>query len=222
MKTVLRYSTLCLAFCALLFVSCSNEPLEEVQDQKVFEAFNSKSKLLSLSPEEQKQAWIARLDLYLGMDLSQPQKNLIRKMQADIMELEKGKFFPSENFRQDILAMARITPELDFLNLFVEVTPYLPVLTKFGTPCTACVEELENYVALQEEAGAITSRAQDCDCWATCQQQEDNMLCPPGQSATTLSPCSSDQEEGCCNKTASGCGPFELFSCSGLVVCETY
>jgi hypothetical protein len=225
-----RTSFLCKAnyFCiyalgllAALFTSCTSEGFDDVQRQHALETFASKNLILSLSPEEQKQAWISRLETYFELDLNSPQKGILKEMVLDLKEIEKGKFFLSENLKQNAVAMAKITPREDFLKLFCEATTSLPVLRKTGLPCVVCITDLENYVnANTNHDNSVTLRAENCVCSWTCQQQEDNLLCPDGEYATTLSPCQGGQTTGCCNQTSSGCGFLFLFGCTGLASCE--
>lgn len=222
MKAFHFFTTTLLLF-TTFFLSCTSGVLEEVNQQEVKNAFSSKASFMALTPEEQKIAWISRLKMYSDLDLTQAQKELVNELISDLKELEKDQFHLTENLIQDAISLAKITPQVDFLNLFCENMVSLPVLHKTGPICSDCITALENYVRPTiNDDGSVTFRAVDCDCNWTCQQQEDNMLCPSGQTATTLTACTDGQTTDCCNQTASGCGFLNGFSCTGHVTCVDY
>lgn len=211
---------------ASLFISCKTDILDEVQQRNQLNAFASRKSFVSLPPEVQKQLWIKKLETYFELELSLDQKNILRRIVTDLKSMKSGQFLLTENLRKNAIAMAEITPQVDFLNLFCEgVTVALPVLQKTGDPCTICIYDLENAVLQKSNADSnLTFRylAPDCDCKWSCQQQEDNMLCPGGQWAVTVSTCQNGQTDDCCNRTPSGCGFFGIFSCTRLVMCDEF
>lgn len=175
-----------------------------------------------MSPEDQKQARIARLNLYAGLDLSPLQKSILNDLIFDLKSLEHGRFFLSEKIKQDAIAMAKITPRQDFINLFCieELTELVPKLVKSGQICTDCISSLEaEKSTLTNGAHDLTYRTSDCDCLWTCTLQAQNMLCDHGD-AIILPPCptSTPNSTGCCNATG-GCGLFANQTCTGLVAC---
>jgi hypothetical protein len=73
--------------------SCSRNDFENDQISDRIEAFTSKSLLLSLPPEGQKLAWVARLKSYRNLELSTHQKEMLEAIITDLEEMEKGSFF---------------------------------------------------------------------------------------------------------------------------------
>jgi hypothetical protein len=137
-------------------------------------------------------------------------------MIADLAELEEGKIFLSENLRNPAASMAQITPQVDFINLFCEVTSSLPILQNSGPVCADyIVNDLKVDVGPEPRSDTqVTYRADDCNCNWSCGQQLDN--CPAG--GEILSPCSGGATSGCCNLVG-GCGLFLLGTCDGKVEC---
>ena len=206
-----------------IFFSCSPDEQIGVQKTDISEAFASKSSLLSLSPEEQKQAWIKRLNMYFNLELSLAQKDILKKLIYDLQSIEEGSFYISTAMKEHAIEIAKVTPKEDFLRLFSSeaVTLDLPNLIKKGPICVECIVDLQNYVSQTNPLTNIpvSSRAEDCDCLWTCEQQLDNLLCDPGQTPTLLSQCTGGtQTTPCCSPT-SGCGLFLLQTCTGKAAC---
>jgi hypothetical protein len=111
--------------------------------------------------------------------------------------------------------MAMITPQVDFINLFCDVFPSLPVLQNSGPVCAEYIINDLRFDVAPTQNSQVTYRADDCNCNWSCGQQLDN--CPAG--GTTLSPCSGGATSGCCNAVV-GCGLFGLGTCDGKVVCD--
>lgn len=195
--------------------SCSRNDLENEQISVRLEPFTSKPLLLSLSPEEQKLAWVARLKSYRNLELSTHQKEMLEVIIADIEGMEKGSFFFSEKLREDAISMAKITPQVDFINLFCEVSPSLPVLQNSGPVCAAYIINDLRFDVAPTRNSQVTYRADDCNCNWTCNQQLDH--CPAG--GTIQSPCSGGTSSGCCNAVG-GCGFLNMGTCNGRVVCD--
>lgn len=206
----------------IFFLSCSSNERELEQQRNVLDVFASKTSILSLPIEEQKQAWIGRLEMYAELDLSLEQKTIIEKLTFDLKNLGQGSFYISEAIKEDAIAFAKVTPKDDFLRLFCSetISEGLPILSKKGSICIECITDLENYVCPSSQPSnvAVSFRIEDCDCLWTCQQQADNLLCDEGETATVVSECQSGQNAGCCN-AASGCGLFLLQTCTGKAEC---
>ncbi|HAD11426.1 MAG TPA: hypothetical protein DCF33_03205 [Saprospirales bacterium] len=196
------------------FHSCSPNPLEN--EQKEFDPFYSKSVLRSLPLEDQKQAWIARLKSYQNLDLSVPQKAILENMISDLQEMESGKFFLAESLRNNAASLAKIMPQVDFVNLFCEVSSAIPTLQKSGPVCSDYViNEIRTDVGPAPKSEMqVTYRTPLCDCNWTCNQQLDNCL----YGGELLSACSGGATTGCCTP-APGCGLFGLGTCTGKVEC---
>lgn len=185
----------------------------------VSEVFSSRNVLLSLSLEEQKQAWIVRLKSYSDLDLSPVQKNILNDLISDLGALGKGEFFPSEKIKQDAIAMAKITPREDFINLFSVETlkSEIPELFKFGSICEECISDIESYVRLTSDEAVTYRSVPNCNCNWTCNQQQSTQLCIAPNVPITLPACSGGST-GCCNSTG-GCGFLGLGTCTGKVIC---
>lgn len=215
---------LCAVFLSinLLFSpSCSHERSENEKQLNVFDVFSSRDALLSLSVEEQKQAWILRFESYSELDLTSAQKVILNDLIYDFKQLGKGEFFLSEKIKQDAIAMAKITPREDFINLFsVEtLTPGLPKLLKTGSICVDCIADIETY-GNQPSDGAVTYRtAPSCNCNWTCGYQAGIEACLEPQVAVILPACSGGGTSGCCTGTG-GCGFVGLGTCNGKVQCS--
>lgn len=193
--------------------SCSKDT-EENSHQKNLDIFASKHLLLSLPLEEQKQAWLTRLKMYQNLDLSPAQNQILEKIISDLLEMEKDKFYLSENLRNDAVSMAKITSQEDFVNLFCEVTSSIPVLHSTGPVCANyIIEDLKTDVGISPNSNTqVVYRTPNCDCNWTCGQQADHC---PGES-TTLS----SSNGGC--TAVRGCGLFGMGTCTGLVICEDH
>ena len=216
----LSICAVCLLINLMLSPSCTHD--QEVSSEKLdaISAFSSRDLLISLSSEEQKQAWISRLKSYTDLDLSTDQKSIINDLIFDLNELQKDEFFLSTKIKSDAIAMARITPHEDFINLFCgeNLTPNLPGLTKIGSICEECITDIENYVEPPSKVAVSYREAPSCDCNWTCSQQQGNTLCAPGYTPITLPTCSGGSTNNCCSATG-GCGLFNLQTCSGKVKC---
>lgn len=151
--------------------------------------------------------------------MSIPQKVILEKFIADLSTLEEGKFFLTENIRNSAASMAEITPRVDFINLFCEVTTSLPTLQNTGPLCADyIIEDLRFDIGPERKSGVqVTYRTPNCNCNWSCGQQLDN--CPAG--GTTLSSCSGGATTGCCNAVG-GCGLFGYGTCNGKVKCAEF
>lgn len=219
-KLFLSCCAIFLFIIALFSPSCSpagNEPEKQLNG---FDVFSSRDALLSLSPEEQKRAWILRLKAYSELDLSSAQKLILNDLIFDLSALGKGEFFLSEKTKQDAIALGKITPREDFINLFCVETikSELPELLKTGSICEECISDIERYVRPSSNIPVSYRSAPDCNCNWTCNQQASDRLCLNGQVSTVLSPCSGQTETNCCKETG-GCGFLGFGTCNGKVAC---
>lgn len=203
---------MCLLLAAtLVFNACTKDSAEQ---QFTANAFSSKAAMLGLPVDDQKEMWISRLGSYMALDLSKEQKDLVNALIADIKNLPEGLIYLSEDLKRDAIALAQITPEQDFINLFTldNLSPDLPVLVKQGSACMNCVYDIQQYstpsnINPGETAG---DRRPDCNCRWTCSQQADNMLCDDGGSATVSTDCN---QQG-------GCGFLGWQTCDGVATCD--
>ncbi|MDX1911554.1 MAG: bacteriocin fulvocin C-related protein [Saprospiraceae bacterium] len=204
-------ASLCFLLAAtLVFNACTKDAAEQNQ----FNVFASKASLLGLSANDQKEAWITRLESYKQLDLREDQQNLVNALIADLKNLEEGKFYLSEDLKRDAIAIAQITPEQDFINLFTldNLSSGLPALVKQGSACLDCIYDIQQYTPSSNVNPGETAgdRRPDCNCRWTCSQQADNMLCDDGGSATVSTDCN---QQG-------GCGFFGLQTCDGVATCD--
>lgn len=215
-KLIILNGILILLTLIRVIYSCSPIELENEQKEAGIDAFSSKAVLLSLPLEAQKQAWITRLKSYQKLDLSASQKVILENMIGDLTQMEPGHFFLSESLRNNAASMARIMPQVDFINLFCEVSSALPLLQKSGPVCSDyIINEIRTDVGLAPKSETqVAYRTVDCDCNWTCGQQLDNCL----YGGEILSPCSGGATTGCCN-LAPGCGLFNMGTCNGHVEC---
>jgi len=197
--------------------SCSKD--KNNLHQKNLAVFASKHLLLSLPLEEQKQAWLTRLEMYQNLDFSPAQKQILKKIIFDSLEMEKDKFYLSENLRNDAVSMAKITSQDDFINLFCEVTSSLPILNSTGPVCADyIIADLKTDVGQSSNSNVqVEYRTPNCDCNWTCGQQAEHC---PGES-TTLSSCIGVNSGGSCTAVG-GCGLFDMGTYTGLVICEDH
>jgi hypothetical protein len=206
-------ASLCLLLAAtLVFNACTKDVAE--QNQQALNVFSSKAKVLGLSANDQKDAWISRLESYRQLDLNNEQKVLLDALIADLKNLGDGEFYLSEDIKRDAVAMARIMPEQDFINLFTldNVSADLPVLVKQGSVCSNCITDIQHYTPPSNlnQGGAAGDRRPDCNCRWTCSQQADHMLCDDGGDAVVSTDCN---QQG-------GCGFFGLQTCDGVATCD--
>ena len=190
-------------YVALLTIalSCTQEKIIDENSTFVVKGLESKDQYLALSPENQKQIWIARMKSYQNIGLSPTQKGLIEKMILDLQNLEIGEFYISEGLRAHAIAMAKVTPELDFISLFTDPIEKVSLLNS-GNVCKACITDLENYVKPLPRNGNndSNSKKEACNCRWTCGQMDVMGLC------TSTSDCT---------VTVSGCGFLDLYECTG-------
>jgi hypothetical protein len=209
----------------LVFNACKKEDQVKLSPpMSVLEAFASKKFILSLPLEDQKHLWIKRLEMYNEIGLTTEQLEVVNDLVTDIKNLEKGKFFLSDAIKQDAIALARMMPREDFINLFTMDIPArtLPTLRKTGKICIECITDIEKHTSAVAVSGdAVSDRIQvnpppDCDCNWTCGDPDSD--CPDG-AGSLLSECTSSSSTNCC-AASGGCGFLWLGTCNGLVVCE--
>jgi hypothetical protein len=205
----------------LVFNACQKDQAAPPDQSAQF--FSSKQTFLSATTENQKQMWLKRLETYHDkLDLSDAQKSLVFALMNDINQLEADKFYLSDAIKRDAIALARIMPETDFINLFTldNLTPTLPELVKSGSICNDCIVDIQQYIHVDNNTSGQTAgdRIYDCDCRWTCTQQAANLLCKDGEDGVVLPACNGSTPTGCCNPTG-GCGLFGLQTCDGLAIC---
>lgn len=209
---MLKLKIICLlcAFAAS-FSSCSFD--KDEQRQNTLDAFASKTLILSLPAEEQKQMWISRLEMYYEIDLTKEQKGMLNDLITDLKDLERGKFFMSDAIKQDAIALSQTMPREDFINLFTldNPLPTLPVLLKKGDICTECIADIQTYVHVETPPeNSVSDRVEDCNCRWTCDQQLDD--CANGGQMQ-------DSSNGTC-AAKGGCGFLGFQTCTNRVVCN--
>lgn len=219
------YSNFCLLFLVVLMISCSkqeitsNHELPNFGNHVFFENLDSKSEFLSMPRETQKQAWIIKLEKHQNFNLNGDQHEIISNMVSILKGFDKGVFYLSEDLRQMAIEMAKITPEEDFLNLFVRLNS-MPEITNSGEKCIKCLEELENYQPIIIDNNSASQRAIDCNCSWVCEP----LVGPAPPCSGVIQACSGTSTSNCCNATTSGCGFLGLFGCdqAGVIDCDLF
>lgn len=137
----------------------------------------------------------------MSIDLNVTQKEIVQDIKSAILKQEHNQFFLSEEIRIKAIEIANITPEVDFINLFVNIDAVV-YLQKSGEICFTCIADLENLGDDDNTDDPPISYLPNCDCRWTCSQE-------------ALEPCTRVTSK--CNHT-SGCGFLGFQACTGTVV----
>ncbi|RMG39058.1 MAG: hypothetical protein D6732_04530 [Methanobacteriota archaeon] len=191
-------------------------PNEIIKDRKLF---------LSLSPDQKKEAWVTFLEeVQFEEDLSDDQAKLLALIIQDLRDLEKGKFYLSDNLKHHAIALAHISPRAFFVKTFYPNNSALLSEERDDfnkLPCYECIEDLEQSPAGIPSVDEVAFRATPyCDCRWTCSQQANTLVCPGGADPVVLDYCDGTNDGNCCTPTSSGCGFLFLQACTGYVTCD--
>ena len=170
------------------------------QDLNSIDSTFSREQVLLFSQEDQKQYWLNRLNNYLSIDLEEIQKVKILEIKTVILEQDYNQFYLSEQLRVKAIELANITPEVDFLTLFVNFDA-VPILQKSGEICYTCIADLEAFKNYDDSEDPPVNGLPNCTCRYTCDQ-------------AAIEPC--DRVTSKCNQVG-GCGFFGFQACTGAI-----
>jgi hypothetical protein len=194
----------------IIFFSCSNET--DNKDTKSKISLRSdflgkktyqemKTNFDKLKFEDKINLWESKIDQLLSQKLPQEHIELIKKIQ---IEYKKANILESNSLKETLLRLAEITPEKDFIEMFMDLKDYnfsgsfekvtnLDALTIYLEEC-----DYQYSQTINSKVAALP----DCNCNYSC-------------TAQTINPhvCSSSN----CAPTIDGCGPFGMSSCDGRV-----
>lgn len=164
-------------------------------------SFNSnwtKPQYLQLSPDDQKQLWVNKLQYILGQQRTNPtQTQLIQQLIQQIQGQTMGQFVMTNAINNIRLALIDACSETDYVQTFTTLEHHT-WQGNDGTTCTYCLQ-------IPTGTGSVAGLP-DCNCDWSC-----------GDPLASYS-CSALETANCCNMTTSGCGFLWSFSCTGLDV----
>ena len=160
-----------------------------------------KSNFSKLSFEEQKTMWSNKIAQIQSRNISQRHNDLLGQLNQELQNAVGTNSLISENIKNLAIDLARITPQSDFIEMFVSLDDYKSSFdpTNF-VACQYCITEIEN--DFNEKSAEIIRNAKTqvipkpepkCNCSWTCGDG-------PGEVTTN------------CRQTG-GCGFLFLFTC---------
>lgn len=158
----------------------------------------TKAQYLQLSPDDQKQVWVDKLQYILGQQLTDAtQTQLIQQLIQHLLAQSTGQFTMTNAMDAIRLDLIDACSETDYVQTFATLD-YNTWQGNDGTTCTQCIH-------IPTGTGGVAGLP-DCNCDWTC-----------GDPLASYS-CSALESASCCNITTSGCGFIWAFPCIGLDV----
>jgi hypothetical protein len=163
-----------------------------------------KDNYLKLSGEKQLNLWKSKIDQLLNQSLPEAHLALIKKLKSELSKFKSQNDITFNGEIQKIaINLAEITPEIDFLKMFVMLEDYKFKSRFEGIEiCHDCISDMSKQNESILPNKALETRAGNCNCEWTC---------------GVLELITGNSTSSNCTATKSGCGFLWLSSCEHRV-----
>ena len=193
-----------------LFSSCepnlsnqipSDEEVQRLEIAKIKSKSDMQMTFFKLSFKEQKSIWSNKIAQIHSKNVSKRHNELLTKLNEELTKAKSINNLYNENLESIVLELATITPQSDFIEMFMSLDNYNGSFNpKDFKYCEECIMEIKNDFKEKKDILIRNTQTQDppklenCNC---------NWTCGDGPGEVT-----SD-----CKSTSYGCGFLLLFSC---------
>jgi hypothetical protein len=191
-----------------IFLGCRKDNINQISFREELvkgkTSIEIKDSYLKLSGEKQLNLWKSKIDQLLNQSLPEAHLALIKKLKSELSKFKSQNDITFNGEIQKIaINLADITPEIDFLKMFVMLEDYGYKNQFEGTEiCHQCINDMSIQDGSIIPNKSLETRTSNCNCEWTCGL----LSFITGNNSTTN-----------CTVTKDGCGFLWLSSCGNRV-----